>query len=105
MKKTVIGLVLMGLFVFAIKLTFAQEAQPVNENDPSVINQEDVYNLDTTKTPSDAWGNSDAETITEKQNNSDIKDMPANVQGNSDITLMPFVLQDNSDNAVAEPGN
>ena len=80
MKKKVICLVLTGAFAFAIKLTFAQDVKPINEDDSFTINQE-------------AWGNSDA------------KDMLANMQGNADVTLMPFVPQENSDNAVSGPGN
>lgn len=79
MKKTVICLVLMGVFVLAVKLVFAQDVKPVNEEDSFTISQ-------------DAWANSDALTMPD-------------TQGNADVILMPFVPLDNSDNAVSGSDN
>jgi len=92
MKKIVICLVLMGAFVFAVKLTFAQDAQPVNENDPQTINQAENNDSDGAK-------------MSGSQGNADEMYVPVNAQDNSDVTIMPFVPQDNSENAVLSKGN
>jgi len=47
MKKTAVYLVLAGVFVFAIKFTFAQEVKSTNEDYSFSVNQ-------------DAWSNTDA---------------------------------------------
>jgi hypothetical protein len=92
MKKTVICLVLIGAFAFAVKFTFAQDTKSIIENDSFAINQ-------------DAGNNSDASSTPNTQGPSDTNAMLTNMQGNVDVTLMPFVPQDNSDNAVSGQGN
>ena len=67
MNKTVICLVIAGVIYFAIKLTFAQDAKLINEDD--AFTTQAVF---------------------------DTNAMLTNFQDNNDVTLMPFVPLDNS---------
>ena len=93
MKNTVIGLALMGILVFAVKLTFAQDVQSVNGDASLTANQEDSYNSDETIAPSDEWENSETHVISD------------NSEANANVIKMPFIPQDNSEDPVLGMGN
>jgi len=58
MKKSMLSVVLIGLFLLVSHLAFAQEDQPLANSDAVAVNQEDT-NPDTASVPADTESNVD----------------------------------------------
>ena len=106
MKKSVVSLGLIGVFLLVSNLIFAQDVPPANWDNSAMINQAGSNNSDVTSAPTDTQANTDAaptpNDVTSNEANANAI-LPADTQANTDETTPPEDTQANSDTTTPSP--